>query len=217
MSQSPAHSKQPLNPQVDQFLAIGCGRCALVGTPACKVHPWKEALECLRGLLLEEGLKEELKWSMPCYTLNNKNVAMLAAFKDFCSLSFFKGVLLTDHAGLLSFAGENSRSAKLIRIQDAKEVRKLKPKIRELVREAIDLEIKGAKVDFKASPLPPPCPEFLDIMKSNPALKKAFDALSPGRQRGYLIHFSSAKQSNTRRSRIEKFSPKILAGKGMLD
>lgn len=206
-----------LNPLVDRYLAVGCGRCALVGTPQCKVHRWKDYLEELRNILLEEGLKEELKWSMPCYTYNNNNVAMLAAFKEYCSVSFFKGVLLTDKSGILSFAGENSRSAKLLRIHDLRDVKKFAPQLRELIREAIALEKQGAKVDLKTSPLPTACPEFIEAIKSNPALKKAFYSLTPGRQRGYLLHFSAAKQAATRRGRIEKYSQKILAGKGMLD
>ena len=205
------------NPQVDPYFIIGCGRCPLGGTPECKVNFWRDELLLLRTILLDCGLVEELKWSMPCYTYKGTNVLILAAFNDFCSINFFKGVLLQDEQNVLELAGENSQSAKLFKFTSVSQVREMEAVLKAYVFEAIEVEKAGLKVAFKKpSELELPA-ELEQYFAEFPAVKVAFEALTPGRQRGYAIHFSQPKQSKTRTSRIEKCVPKILEGKGMHD
>lgn len=201
---------------IDQYLTEGCGRCKLFQTPLCKVHKWTEELVLLRSIILQAGLIEELKWSMPCYTLNGKNILMLAAFKDYCSLSFFKGSLLKDELSLLISPGENSNAIRQFRFNDAKQIIKIKKTILQFINEAIAIEESGAKI-IPAKSKNEITPELQDAFSHNPKLEIAFYKLTPGRQRGYLIYFSDAKQSATRTSRIQKYTPKILAGKGFHD
>ncbi len=204
------------NPVFENYLAEGCGRCALGGTPDCKVNAWVDELRSLRQLVLECGLAEEIKWSVPCYTLNGSNVAMVSAFRDYACLSFFKGSLLRDPEGLLVKPGEHSQAARQLRFTAVQEIRGREPAIRALLVEAINAEKSGKKVPFKKNPEPVP-EELQERLRADPALKAAFEALSPGRQRGYILYVSGAKQSATRMARVEKYIPRILEGKGIHD
>lgn len=205
------------NPKVDLYLQDGCMRCALGGTPDCKVNDWQPELVELRRILLETALDEELKWSMPCYTHQGKNILLLSAFKDSTTLNFFKGSLMKDPEGLLSKPGKNSQAARYIKFTSTKEVIALEPIIKAYIDEAIQIEKSGLKVEFKAASDFEVPEEFQAKLDQDPALQMAFDALTPGRQRGYLLYFSGAKQSQTRSSRVEKFIPKIMEGKGFHD
>ncbi len=199
---------------VDQYLKDGCGRCSLGGTPQCKVHAWEKELRQLRTILQESELVEEIKWSVPCYTFQGKNVLILSAFKDSVTLSFFRGAEMEDPDQLLEKPGENSRYARVIRFTDAAKIDPLKPQVQGYIQAAIDLVKSGKKaVPEKAAKLEIP-EELEDIFSQEPAFKKAFEALTPGRQRGYLLHFSSAKQSKTKTARILKSQPRIFKGKG---
>lgn len=205
------------NPEVDEYLAEGCGRCDLVGTPECKVQSWQDEIKALRKLLLECGLTEERKWGSPCYTHNGKNVVMIAAFKDNCSLSFLKGVLLKDDQGILEKPGENSQSVRFVRFTDVKQIMEQWDILKQYVFEAIEVEKAGLEVkkkDISDYEVPK---EFQERLDADPELKAAFEGLTPGRQKGYLLYFSAAKQSKTRESRIEKYIPKILQGIGFHD
>ncbi len=167
--------------------------------------------------MLSCKLTEELKWGFPCYTVDGRNIVMLAAWKDNCSISFFKGSLMKDPQQLLTKPGENSQAARLLRFQSVEEIKKLTPLIKEYVQEATELEKSGAKVDFKAKN-ELELPEELEQKFSElPSFRKAFSALTPGRQRGYVLHFSAAKQTQTRMARIEKCMPMIFEGRGLHD
>ena len=205
-----------LHPKVDEYFAIGCGRCPLVNTPECKVHRWVPALETLRAVLLDCGLTEEHKWSAPCYTSGGKNVCMLSAFKDDCRLGFFKGVLLRDPQGLLDAPGANSRTVRQWRFTAPEQVTDHERAIRSFVRQAVALEESGKRVP-KLNDLPPHPAELTEGFAANPDFAAAFHRLTPGRQRGYLLYFNAAKQSTTRTARIHKYIPSILAGKGLHD
>ena len=204
------------NTQIDQFLIEGCMRCSLGATPACKVLLWTDILEFLRQLILETELQEERKWGVPTYTLNGKNVVMLGVFKDSCVLSFIKGQLIPDPKGLLELPGPNSIGGRILRFTKLSQATLLEKDIRHYLQEAILVEQSGKKAEPSSSPQELP-EELLQKFVEHPGLEAAFFALTPGRQRGYLIHFSGAKQSPTRLSRIEKCIPKIFAGKGMMD
>ena len=204
------------NPLIDNYLSEGCGRCPLGGTPQCKVHDWQDELKRLRSIVLECGLTEELKWKAPCYTYQKKNIAMVSAFKEYCSISFFKGALLKDKLKLLSKPGESSQAARLVRFTNVQQIDDLEAGLKDYIIEAVKIEEAGKKVEFKKNPEPIP-EELQQMMDKDDALKKAFNALTPGRQRGYILHFSKPKQSKTRVSRIVKCTPDILAGKGMHD
>lgn len=206
-----------INPGVDEYLSIGCGRCKLVGTPDCKVKKWPLELETLRQFLLDSELEEEVKWSMPCYTIDGKNVLILAAFKDYVSLNFFKGSLIKDQKNLLEFAGENSHVAKQFRFTSVKEIETQTAQIIDFIQQAIAIEKAGLKVPENPKKQLEYPEELNAIMAEIPGLQSAFEKLTPGRQRGYLLHFTSAKQSATRTNRIEKYVGKILEGKGMMD
>jgi uncharacterized protein YdeI (YjbR/CyaY-like superfamily) len=204
------------NPLVDQFLVEGCMRCSLGATPACKVLLWTDILEFLRQLILETELQEERKWGVPTYTINGKNVVMLGVFKDSCVLSFIKGQFLPDPKGLLALPGPNSREGRILRFTQLNQAMELENDIRHFLQEAIQVERSGKKSE--TAPPPQVLPdELMQIFAEHAGLESAFFALTPGRQRGYLIHFSGAKQSPTRLSRIEKCIPKIFEGKGMMD
>lgn len=203
---------------VDQFLISGCGRCKHFDTPQCKVHTWSEALHLLRGIMQNSGLTEEIKWGFPCYSNSeNKNILMIGAFKEFCSLSFFKGVLLTDSHQLLQKAGENSQTMRLLKFTSPEQVIQKSSIINQYITEAIEIEKSGIKIQKPSAQELVLCTELATILDEMPELKVAFQKLTPGRQRGYNLYFSDAKQSATRISRIEKFIPKILSGKGFQD
>ncbi|WP_286757188.1 YdeI/OmpD-associated family protein [Roseivirga sp. UBA838] len=202
---------------VDQYLAEGCGRCSLGGTPDCKVHQWSQELQKLRSIALECGLTEESKWGVPCYTYHGANVAMISAFKDYCSLSFFKGALLKDKYQILEKPGPNSQAARLFKFTNLEQILQAEDSIRLYLFEAIEVEKKGLKVDMQAKDQLDYPDELQAKFKDMPELKTAFEALTPGRQRGYIIHFSQPKQSKTRLARIEKLIPKIMDGKGFFD
>ncbi len=205
-----------LNPQVDQFLADGCGRCKYHATPQCKVNTWREELETLRQIVLECGLTEEIKWGMPTYTHGGKNVVMVNAFKAYAALSFFKGMLLDDPAKLLQKHGESSQSAQSIRFTDVATIHHLEQTLKSYIQAAIALEESGAKVAFNKNPETIP-DELAEKFDQSPDFKKAFYSLTPGRQRGYILYFKDAKQAQTRHNRIEKYMDKIMQGQGMLD
>ncbi len=204
------------NPLIDQFLLDGCMRCSLGATTACKVLLWTDILEFLRQLILESELLEERKWGVPTYTLNGKNVVMLGVFKDSCVLSFIKGQLIPDPKGLLELPGPNSREGRILRFTKLSQATLLEKNIRHYLQEAILIEQSGKKAVPSSSPQELPA-ELLQKFAEHPGLEAAFFSLTPGRQRGYLIHFTGAKQSPTRLSRIDKCIPKIFEGKGMLD
>jgi len=206
----------PPNPLIDQFLLEGCMRCPKGTTPACKVHRWTDILEFFRQILLESELQEERKWGIPTYTLNGKNVVILGVFKESCVLSFLKGGLLEDPYQILERPGPNSQEGRFIRFTQLSQAQEIEEKIKEYLHQAIAVERSGKKSGTK--PALPVLPEELhQKFAEHPGLESAFFALTPGRQRGYVMHFSEAKQSATRLHRIEKYVPKILAGKGMLD
>lgn len=205
-----------INPRVDNYLIEGCGRCPLVGTPQCKVNTWREELVELRRIILESGMTEELKWSQPCYTWEDNNVLIMAAFKEFCSVSFFKGTLLKDPNGVLDSPGANSQAVRQLRFTSLEQIAEMEPIIKAYLQEAIEIEKAGLKVKFKKNPEPIP-DELQQKFDQDPAFEAAFLALTPGRQRGYILYFSGAKQSSTRDSRIEKYMPQIFEGKGMQD
>lgn len=192
-----------MNPKVDWFFN--------------KDTPWKEAFAELRDIALDSGLTEELKWGHPCYTLKGKNVVLMHGFNDYCALLFHKGALLKDDHNILIQQTENVQSARQIRFTSVKQITKLTPVLRGYIQQAIDVERSGVKVPLKKTAEFAMPDEFKKALKDMPALKKAFQALTPGRQRGYLLHFSSAKQSATREARIEKNVDRILAGKGLDD
>jgi uncharacterized protein YdeI (YjbR/CyaY-like superfamily) len=209
-----------MNPNVDQYLIAGCGRCPFGGTPDCKVHTWTKELSLLRSIVLRCGLKEEMKWGVPCYTTqvgnNEQNVLIVAAFKDYCALSFLKGVLLKDELQLLHQPGENTQSARFFKFANMFEIIALEDTIKAYIFESIDNEKAGKKVVFDKHHEPIP-EEFQNILDTLPDVNRAFFALTPGRQRGYILHFSAPKKAKTRLSRIEKYIPKILEGKGFHD
>lgn len=177
---------------------------------------WQAELAALRAILLDCGLAEVFKWSSPCYTIDGGNVALLWGFKDSATLGFFKGVLLSDPQGMLVAPGENSRSSRVLRFTSVEEIANREPVIRAYVREAVELEMAGARVELPKDDLSYP-EELITVLEADPDLQLAFDALTPGRRRGYVLHFSQPKQSATRQSRIAKSRDRILAGKGMHD
>jgi uncharacterized protein YdeI (YjbR/CyaY-like superfamily) len=179
--------------------------------------PWKESYEKLRSIVLDCGLTEELKWGCPCYTINQKNVVLIHGFKDYCALLFHKGALLKDKNGILIQQTKNVQAARQIRFKGLPEIVKLERLLKTYIREAAEVEKAGLKVTLKKTSGFEMPEEFALKLKARPALKKAFHALAPGRQRGYLLHFSSAKQSKTREARIEKNVDRIMAGKGLED
>jgi uncharacterized protein YdeI (YjbR/CyaY-like superfamily) len=201
---------------VEGYLEQGCMRCSLGGTPQCKVHRWRNELVALRALLLECGLTEESKWGMPCYTINGKNVIMLSAYKEFACLSFFKGSLLQDTFELLVKPGEHSQASRYLKFTDTSEIQTQIMAVKDYIFQAIEIEKAGKEVSFKKNPEPMPV-ELEQVFELDEALETAFFALTPGRQRGYIIYFSQPKQSQSRFNRIEKCREKILNGEGLTD
>ncbi|MES2376000.1 MAG: YdeI family protein [Bacteroidota bacterium] len=191
------------NPKVDFFFE--------------KAKNWQEELGRLRIVILDCGLAEELKWGVPCYTLNNKNVVLIHAFKAYCAILFFKGSLLNNGEGMLIQQTENVQSARQLRFTSLLDIIDQEPLLKSYIHEAIEIEKAGLKVELKQTTEFNMPDEFKHKLDAIPALKTAFEALTPGRQRGYLLYFSSAKQSATRQARVEKYMPQILNGKGLDD
>lgn len=192
-----------MNPKVDWYFV--------------KNKTWQEEIENLRSIVLECGLNEELKWGCPCYTHNKTNIVLIHVFKEYCALLFFKGSLLKDEEGILIQQTKNVQVARQLRFTDVKQITKLKKTIKSYIKEAIEVEKKGIKPALKKATEFNMPEEFKDKLDEMPELKKAFKALTPGRQRGYLLYFSSAKQEKTRQSRVEKHVQHILDGKGLED
>ena len=205
-----------MNPKIDTYLIEGCGRCPLGGTADCKVHSWTEELEKLRKMVLDCGLTEELKWGVPCYTYTGKNIAIVSAFKDYCAISFFKGSLLADNEGILKSPGESSQASRLLKFTSLQAIVEMEAQIKAYIFEAIEVEKAGLKVEFRKNPEPVP-DELQQKLNADLFFRTAFESLTPGRQRGYIIYFSQPKQSKTRLARIEKYTSKILNGEGLND
>jgi len=193
-----------MNPKVDQFLS--------------SQNRWKGEMTLMRDIILEiKELDEDYKWMHPCYTLRGRNVVVIQQFKGYCALMFFKGALLKDPKGILVQMTENVQAGRQIRFTDTNQIRKNKSIIKAYIREAIEIEKSGKKIPLKKTSDYAVPEEFQKILEENSKVKKAFNSLTPGRQKGYLFYFSQAKQSKTRESRIEKYIPKILTGKGLND
>jgi uncharacterized protein YdeI (YjbR/CyaY-like superfamily) len=196
-------TKSSMNPRVEFFFN--------------KASKWHEEYEKLRTIVLDCGLTEELKWGVPCYTFQKKNIVLIHGFKDYCALLFFKGALLQDTSGILIQQTKNVQSARQIRFTSAKEIVKMKTILKAYIYEAIEVEKAGLQVNLKKTADFPIPEEFQSKLDKSTALKTAFKALTPGRQRAYIFYFSQPKQSKTRASRVEKYIPQILAGKGLDD
>jgi len=196
-------TKDNMNPKVDFYFT--------------KAKTWQEEIEQLRTIALDCGLTEELKWGTPCYTLEKRNIVLIHVFKEYCALLFFKGVLLKDPKNILIQQTENVQVARQVRFTSVKEIVKMKSTLKSYIKEAIEVEKAGLKVALKKPAEFKMAEEFQTKLNENPALKKAFHALTPGRQRAYLLHFSSPKQSQTREARVEKSIQQILKGKGLND
>jgi uncharacterized protein YdeI (YjbR/CyaY-like superfamily) len=191
------------NPNVDAFIA--------------NAKTWRQELKQLRAILLDSELTEDFKWSQPCYTFQEKNVIVLGPMKDSCAFAFFKGALLKDPHGVLTRPGQHSQSTRWIKFTSVREITEMKSILKAYIREAIQIQNSGLKVKLKkTSDLKFP-EEFQLMLDEFPDVKQAFEALTPGRQRAYIYHFSAPKQSKTREARIQKFMPHILKGKGLLD
>lgn len=201
----------------DDFLEQGCGRCKKGGTPECKVHRWTQELNCLRSWALQSGLTETIKWGVPVYTHKDKNVIVIGALNESCTLGFFKGILLNDPEQILGVSGENTQDTRILKFKSLQEILALEDWIKVFIQDAIVLEEKGIKPPKKQG-VPEAIPEeLLEYFSAAPKVKLAFEHLTPGRQRSWLIFFNGAKHRATRMSRIEKAAPKILEGKGMHD
>lgn len=201
------------NTSVDSYLREGCGRCEHFQKPSCKVHLWTKALEALRELALASGLREEMKWGSPCYTLGGKNVVMITAFRERCGLSFFKGSALVDDEGALEAVGPNSRVARWLAFRSHDEVLARRALAARLIEQAIALERAGGRVASVVEPEPVPV-ELAQRLEVDPDLRRAFEALTPGRRRSHILHVSGAKQSETRARRVERCAEDILLGRG---
>jgi uncharacterized protein YdeI (YjbR/CyaY-like superfamily) len=207
-----------MNLHADTYFTAGCGRCSKGGTPECKViSTWQTELAALRALVIASGLSEECKWGVPCYTFEQGNVVLIHSFKDYCALLFFKGALLKDTKGILIQQTENVQAARQLRFTDVREITKLKTTISAYLQEAIAVEKAGLKVSMKPTAEFAMPVEFQAKLEEFPDLKTAFEGLTPGRQRAYLLHFGAAKQAITREARVEKYIPQILSGKGLMD
>lgn len=192
-----------MNPKVDFFFE--------------KQSKWQDCYKLLRTIILDCTLQEDLKWGVPCYMYKNTNIVLMHGFKNYCAILFNKGALLKDPYDILIQQTKNTQSARHLRFTHIDEIRKLEPKIKAYIFEAIEVEKAGLKVSYKKTEDFEMVEEFKSALANDPLFKKAFENLTPGRQRAYLLHFSTAKQSKTKRSRIEKCRPKILQGKGLND
>lgn len=182
-----------------------------------KAKKWQQEIEQLRMIVLDCGLTEELKWGCPCYTFQKSNIVLIHVFKEYCALLFFKGALLNDAHKILIQQTENVQAARQIRFTNVQEILELEPTLKACIYEAVEVEKAGLQVDFKKTAAFKISEEFQNKLDKFPALKTAFDALTPGRQRAYMLHFSQPKQSKTRESRVEKCMQQILDGKGLND
>ncbi len=182
-----------------------------------KTTTWQEEIKKLRAIVLDCGLNEDLKWGVPCYSFQKNNIVLIHVFKDYCALLFFKGVLLNDDQGILVQQTKNVQAGRQIRFNGVREITEMKAILKAYIYEAIEVEKAGLKVDMKKTAEFAMPEEFQKRLTKAPALKAAFSALTPGRQRAYLLYFSQAKQSKTRESRIEKYEKQILSGKGLDD
>lgn len=196
-------SNSRTNPKVDEFLN--------------KATKWKEEYEKLRNICLDFELTEEFKWKHPCYTFNSKNIVLIHGFKEYCALLFHKGALIKDDHGILIQQTENVQAARQIRFTNVQEIVEMETILKAYIHEAIEVEKAGLEVDFKKDTEYKIPEELQSKFDEIPALKAAFEALTPGRQRAYILYFSQAKQSKTRESRIEKYMEKILNGQGLKD
>ena len=178
---------------------------------------WQKEIGLLRKIILDCGLEEELKWGCPCYVFQKSNIVLIHVFKEYCAVLFFKGVLLNDPKGILIQQSENVQVARQVRFTNLKEVSKQERNLKTYIYEAIEIEKAGIKAPLKKTAEFKMPEEFKKKLDKNKTLKKAFEALTPGRQRAYLLHFAAAKQAATREARIEKFTPQILKGKGLND
>ncbi|GIP26592.1 hypothetical protein J23TS9_17220 [Paenibacillus sp. J23TS9] len=192
-----------LNPKVDEYIS--------------KSKKWKKEYEKLRNIVLDCELTEEFKWMHPCYTFDNKNIVLIHGFKEYCALLFNKGALLQDTHRILIQQTENVQAARQIRFTNVQEIIEMETILKAYIYDGIEVEKAGLEVNFKKNTEFIVAEEFQNKLDEIPALKTAFEALTPGRQRAYLLHFSGPKQSKTRESRVEKCMPKILDGKGLND
>jgi uncharacterized protein YdeI (YjbR/CyaY-like superfamily) len=192
-----------MNPKVDWFFS--------------KAEKWQQEYEHLRTITLECGLTEELKWGCPCYTYQSNNIVLIHGFKEYCALLFMKGALLNNEEGILIQQTENVQAARQIRFKSLSEIIELEPIVKTCIYEAIEVEKAGLKVELKKTSDNKVPEEFQIVLDEMSELKTAFEALTPGRQKAYLFHFSAPKQAKTREARIEKYIPKILIGKGLED
>ncbi len=191
-----------MNPKVDGYLR--------------RTKKWQEEFKKLRRIILDCQLTEELKWGKPCYSFQKSNIVIIQGFKEFCALLFCKGALLNDANGILKKPGENTQAARRIPFTNVREIVEMEPILKAYIYEAMEVETAGLEVNFKKNPEPIP-EELQNKLDEIPALKTAFDALTPGRQRAYILYFSAPKQSKTRESRVEKCMQQILNGKGLDD
>jgi uncharacterized protein YdeI (YjbR/CyaY-like superfamily) len=182
-----------------------------------KEQKWQNEIAKLRGIALTCGLNEELKWGCPCYTLQGNNIVLIHVFKEYCAFLFFKGALLQDAGSILIQQTENVQAARQARFTSAEQIEQQAATLKAYIYEAIEVEKAGLKVELKKTADFAVAEEFQQKLDENPALKIAFEALTPGRQKGYLLHFSQAKQTKTREARVEKAVPQIMAGKGLDD
>ncbi|HEX2925868.1 MAG TPA: YdeI family protein [Ruminiclostridium sp.] len=192
-----------MNPKVDEFMS--------------KAKKWQEEFEKLREIILDCQLTEELKWGKPCYTFEEKNIVLIHGFKEYCALLFIKGALLKDPNGILTAQTENVQAGRQIRFTGIQDIIRLETILKAYIYEAVEVEKAGLEVNFKKSTEFTIPEEFQNRMNENPVLKNAFEALTPGRQRAYILYFSAPKQSKTRESRVEKCIQQILSGKGLDD
>jgi uncharacterized protein YdeI (YjbR/CyaY-like superfamily) len=195
--------KSKSNPSVDFFFQ--------------NAKQWQAEFIALRAIALDCGLTEVLKWGTPCYTLDSRNIVLMHGFKDYCALLFFKGALLKDPGSILVQQSANVQATRQIRFTSVGQIKKLKAALKAYIRQAMEVEKAGLKVTFKKSSEFAMAEEFQHSLDKSAALKKAFHALTPGRQRAYLLYFSQPKQSQTRKARVEKCKPHILQGKGLND
>ena len=192
-----------MNPKVDAFLR--------------KTKKWREEIEKLRKITLDCQLNEELKWGKPCYTFQKSNTVIIIPLKENCALMFCKGALLKDANGILTKPGENTQAGRWVKFTSVREIAEMEAVLKAYISEAVEAEKAGLKVSFKKNTELVFSEEFKNILDESPALKTAFNALTPGRQRAYNLYFSAPKQSKTRTSRVEKCTQRILSGKGLND
>jgi len=192
-----------MNPKVDAFIA--------------RAKKWQQEFKKLRTIILDCGLTEDLKWGKPCYTSQENNIVLIHGFKEYCALLFFKGALLKDPNGILIQQTENVQAGRQIRFTNVRQIAEMEPILKVYINEAIEVEKAGLKVAYKKTSEFKMPVEFQNKINETPALKTAFKALTPGRQRGYLLYFSAPKQSKTREARVQKCVPQILKGKGLND